>query len=72
MTFVRVDLCRFPGLCRFCGCRIRSAQWLALAAADRLDESQPPRTITAARDGTAEITLELPMPGIAHLELSRA
>jgi xylan 1,4-beta-xylosidase len=47
-------------------------QWLALAAADRLDESQPPRTITAARDGTAEITLELPMPGIAHLELSRA
>jgi xylan 1,4-beta-xylosidase len=38
-------------------------QWLALAAADRLDESEP------ARDFTGTVTLELPNPGIAYLEI---
>jgi xylan 1,4-beta-xylosidase len=41
------------------------AQWDALQAADRLDEAQPPRLITP---GTP-ITLDLPNPGIAFLEL---
>jgi xylan 1,4-beta-xylosidase len=38
-------------------------QWLALAAADRLDESEP------ARDFAGTVTLELPNPGIAFLEI---
>jgi xylan 1,4-beta-xylosidase len=38
-------------------------QWLALAAADRLDEAEP------ARDFTGEATLDLPNPGIAFLEI---
>jgi xylan 1,4-beta-xylosidase len=38
-------------------------QWLALAAADRLDESEPAREF----GGTA--TLDLPNPGIAFLEI---
>jgi xylan 1,4-beta-xylosidase len=38
-------------------------QWLALAAADRLDESEP------ARDFAGTVTLELPNPGIAYLEI---
>jgi hypothetical protein len=38
-------------------------QWLALAAADRLDESEP------ARNFTGTVTLELPNPGIAYLEI---
>ena len=45
------------------------AQWERLAAADRLDEL-PPDTVRPAGDGTVEITIELPMPGIAYLELS--
>jgi xylan 1,4-beta-xylosidase len=40
-------------------------QWRALAAADRLDEAEPPRAITPGRD----ITLELPNPGIVLLEI---
>jgi len=47
-------------------------QWQTLKAADHLDEAEPPQTITAGPDGTAEITLDLPMPAIAHLELSPA
>jgi xylan 1,4-beta-xylosidase len=39
-------------------------QWQELAAADRLGEAEPPR----AFPGTA--TLELPMPGIAYLEIT--
>ena len=38
-------------------------QWLALAAADRLDEAEP------VRDFAGEVTLDLPMPGIAFLEI---
>ena len=45
-------------------------QWQTLKAADHLDEAQPPQTLTAEPDGTATITLDLPLPGIAHLELS--
>ena len=47
-------------------------QWQTLKAADHLDEAEPPQTLTAEPDGTAEVTLELPMPAIAHLELSPA
>ena len=47
-------------------------QWQTLKAADHLNEAEPPQTITAGPDGTAEVTLELPMPAIAHLELSPA
>jgi xylan 1,4-beta-xylosidase len=45
------------------------AQWERLAAADRLEEL-PPDTVRPA-DGAVEVALELPMPGIAYLELSR-
>jgi xylan 1,4-beta-xylosidase len=38
-------------------------QWLALAAADRLEESEP------ARDFAGTVTLDLPNPGIAYLEI---
>ncbi|MEV0607450.1 xylan 1,4-beta-xylosidase [Polymorphospora rubra] len=45
-------------------------QWLALAAEDRLDEAEPARTVTADADGTVSVEINLPMPGIAYLELS--
>ena len=41
-------------------------QWAELAAADRLDEYEPERRIGG---GTAELTVELPMPAISYLEL---
>jgi xylan 1,4-beta-xylosidase len=44
-------------------------QWAHLTAQDHLDEAIASQTITPNADGTAEITLELPNPGIAYLEL---
>ena len=52
------DVSRWPG-----GDWPDDEQWLALAAADRLDESEP------AREFTGEVTLDLPNPGIAFLEI---
>jgi xylan 1,4-beta-xylosidase len=43
-------------------------QWTALQAADHLDEAEPPRLVTPG----SPITLELPNPGIAFLELTPA
>jgi len=45
-------------------------QWLALAAEDHLDEAEPARTVTAGADGVAAVEIDLPMPGIAHLQLA--
>jgi xylan 1,4-beta-xylosidase len=44
------------------------AQWARLAEADRLAEL-PAGTVRPDADGVVEIEVELPMPGIAHLEL---
>jgi xylan 1,4-beta-xylosidase len=43
------------------------AGWAGLAAADRLDELEPPRQLPG---GTAEIEVDLPMPAISYLELT--
>ena len=43
-------------------------QWRALAAADRLDEAEPPRTVTPGED----LTLDLPNPGVVLLEIKPA
>ena len=45
-------------------------QWLALAAEDHLDEAEPARTVTADADGVVAVEMDLPMPGIAYLQLS--
>ena len=45
-------------------------QWLALAAEDHLDEAEPARTVTAGPDGTVSVQVDLPMPGIAYLQLT--
>jgi xylan 1,4-beta-xylosidase len=44
-------------------------QWRALTEADRLDEAQPPSTLTPAAGG-AEVEVDLPMPGIVLVELT--
>jgi xylan 1,4-beta-xylosidase len=46
-------------------------QWAELAARDRLDELEPDR-IMAPRDGSIELTFDLPMPSISLLELEPA
>jgi xylan 1,4-beta-xylosidase len=46
------------------------AQWELLTAEDRLDEAVPARSLTPSADGTVEVVLDLPMPGIAYVELS--
>ncbi|WP_250037684.1 GH39 family glycosyl hydrolase [Paractinoplanes maris] len=51
---------------RFDGDWPTAAQWAALRAADHLDESEPARQVAAGED----VTLELPNPGIAFLELT--
>jgi xylan 1,4-beta-xylosidase len=43
-------------------------QWKRLAAADRLAEL-PPATVRPDAGGTVEFPIELPMPGIAYLEV---
>jgi xylan 1,4-beta-xylosidase len=45
-------------------------QWLVLSAEDRLDEAEPARTVTAGPDGTASVDVDLPMPGIAYLQIA--
>jgi xylan 1,4-beta-xylosidase len=44
-------------------------QWLALSAEDHLDEAEPARTVTAGPDGTVSVQVDLPMPGIAYLQV---
>ncbi|MCX4510760.1 glycoside hydrolase [Streptomyces sp. NBC_01619] len=46
-------------------------QWAKLRAADRLSERSLPR-MTADADGTVTLTVELPMPGIRALRLTRS
>ena len=45
------------------------AQWELLAAEDRLDEAEPARSLTPSPTATVEVVLDLPMPGIAYVEL---
>jgi xylan 1,4-beta-xylosidase len=45
-------------------------QWATLAAQDGLDESEPARPVAPEPPGVASVTLDLPMPGIALLELA--
>jgi xylan 1,4-beta-xylosidase len=47
-------------------------QWASLTTDDRLDEAAPSQTVTPDADGAAELTIELPNPGIAYLELRPA
>ena len=44
-------------------------QWALLRAADRLEELTAPQTLRAGADGTVVVSFELPMPGMALLEL---
>jgi xylan 1,4-beta-xylosidase len=60
----RVDRTHGNIAARFDGEWPSPAQWEALAEADRLDESEPPRRVAPGED----ITLELPNPGIVFLE----
>ncbi|MGH9213708.1 MAG: GH39 family glycosyl hydrolase [Acidimicrobiales bacterium] len=46
------------------------AGWRALQAADRLEDLEPPRTVSAT-DGTVDLAFDLPMPGVSLLELTR-
>ncbi len=46
-------------------------QWTRLRAADRLP-AQPLAAVAASADGTVEVTVDLPMPGIRALRLTRA
>ncbi|MDT0377952.1 glycoside hydrolase [Streptomyces sp. DSM 42041] len=46
-------------------------QWTRLREADRLPEESLP-AVTADGDGTVEVTVDLPMPGIRALRLTRA
>jgi xylan 1,4-beta-xylosidase len=43
------------------------AQWETLRKADRLETLEDPRPVTADDDGTAEVTFDLPMPGMSYL-----
>jgi xylan 1,4-beta-xylosidase len=47
------------------------AGWRALRAADRLDQAAPPSDLPAP-DGTVELELDLPMPGVALVGLAPA
>ncbi|MGH3309673.1 MAG: GH39 family glycosyl hydrolase, partial [Streptomyces sp.] len=46
-------------------------QWERLRAADRLSETSL-EAVTADSDGTVSLTVDLPMPGIRALRLTRA
>ncbi len=48
-----------------------AGQWEALRAADSLPVEDLP-AVTAAEDGTASVTVDVPMPGIRFLRLARA
>ena len=43
------------------------AQWETLREADRLETLEDPRPVTVDDDGTAEVTFDLPMPGMSFL-----
>ena len=45
-------------------------QWAALREADRLEELQPARAVTADGSGTVPVEIELPMPAMSLLTLS--
>ena len=45
-------------------------QWERLREADRLDELEPPRTVTASEDGVVVVETELPMPSMSQLLLT--
>jgi xylan 1,4-beta-xylosidase len=47
-------------------------QWEALREADRLDELEPPRTVTADADGVVVVETRLPMPSMSQLVLTPA
>ena len=47
-------------------------QWATLTTDDRLDETAPPQTVTPNADGTADVDVELPNPGIIFLDLRPA
>ncbi len=42
-------------------------EWEQLAAADRLTEAEPGRTVEVGRDGSVQLAFELPQPGISFL-----
>jgi xylan 1,4-beta-xylosidase len=42
-------------------------QWETLRKADRLETLEDPRPVTADDDGAAEVTFDLPMPGMSFL-----
>ncbi len=45
-------------------------QWEQLREADRLDELEPPRSVTAGDDGIVVVETELPMPSMSQLVLT--
>ena len=45
-------------------------QWERLREADRLDELEPARTVTASEDGVVVVETELPMPAMSQLLLT--
>ena len=45
-------------------------QWERLREADRLEELEPPRTVTADDDGAVVVETELPMPAMSQLLLA--
>jgi xylan 1,4-beta-xylosidase len=45
-------------------------QWEQLRAADRLDQLEPPRQVTADGEGRVEVAFELPMPSMSFLRLA--
>ncbi|MFC7492806.1 MULTISPECIES: GH39 family glycosyl hydrolase [unclassified Nocardioides] len=45
-------------------------QWAQLRAADRLEEVEPERTVTASDDGVLRIDVDLPMPAMSLLSLT--
>jgi xylan 1,4-beta-xylosidase len=47
-------------------------QWERLREADRLDELEPRRTVTAGDDGVVVVETELPMPSMSQLVLTPA
>ena len=47
-------------------------QWGALREADRLDELEPARTVTADDDGVVVVEIELPMPSMSQVVLTPA
>jgi xylan 1,4-beta-xylosidase len=49
-----------------------AAQWEQLREADRLEELEPGRTVTADADGTVDLETRLPMPSMSQLVLTPA